>query len=436
MKLSQILRGKLDALVTERDGLLNDMTPEAFTVEVEARANAAADEIDALRARITEVEDQEVREAKAAEVRKVASGATVNEAHPVYRKGDVHGASYFRDLFNAKNGDSEARGRLVSAQETRALTTVAGAGGTFAPPLWLVEDFVALARPGRVTADLVNKQTLPEGVSSVNLPRVVTGTAVAVQATQNTNVQSTDATTDSVSSGITTIAGQQTISLQLISQSGIPFDQVILSDLARAYAASLDSQVIAGSGAAGELTGILTTSGINTHTYTDAAPAVVGAGKFYSQIVQAITPIETLRYLPPTHIVMHPRRWNWVLNALDSQNRPLVVPNGPAFNQLGTSDGAPVAENHVGTLLGIPVCIDPNIPTNLGAGTNEDRVIVMRADDLWLWETALSAASFDATYANQMSVLFRVHAFSAFIANRYPKSISVIAGTGLVAPTF
>lgn len=429
-KLLTLLEGRRANMVTERDGILDNATPETFTAEVEARSNELDGEIRALDARIAEVkatEDAEKRAAAATPTVEVKS-----EPNPVYRKDNL-GVSFFRDLFHSSRGDVDARQRLVDSQ-VRALSTTAGAGGQFAPPLWLVEDFVAYARPGRVTADLMQKDALPEGVSSINLPTVATGTATAVQATQNSAVQSTDLTTSSVSSGITTIAGQQTVAMQLLTQSGIPFDRVILADLARAYAAGLDVQVINGSGSAGQLTGILNTASINAQTYTDAAPTVVGAGKFYSQVVQAINLVNTNRFLPPTAIVMHPRRWAWVLNALDTANRPLVVPNGPAFNQLAT--GSEAAQGAAGTLLGVPVYVDPNVPTNLGAGTNQDPVIVLRTDDLWLYESALQTASFDATYANQASVLFRVLGYSAFIPNRYPKSIAVIDGTGLVTPTF
>lgn len=429
-KLLTLLEGRRANMVTERDGILDNATPETFTAEVEARSNELDGEIRALDTRIAEVkatEDAEKRAAAATPTVEVKS-----EPNPVYRK-DNPGVSFFRDLFHSSRGDVDARQRLVDSQ-VRALSTGAGAGGQFAPPLWLVEDFVAYARPGRVTADLMQKDALPEGVSSINLPTVATGTATAVQATQNSAVQSTDLTTSSVSSGITTIAGQQTVAMQLLAQSGIPFDRVILADLARAYAAEVDVQVINGSGLAGQLTGILNTASINAQTYTDAAPAVVGAGKFYSQVVQAINLVNTNRFLPPTAIVMHPRRWAWVLNALDTANRPLVVPNGPAFNQLAT--GSEAAQGAAGTLLGVPVYVDPNIPTNLGAGTNQDPVIVMRADDLWLYESALQTASFDATYANQASILFRVLGYSAFIPNRYPKSIAVINGTGTITPTF
>ena len=85
-------------------------------------------------------------------------------------------------------------------------------------------------------------------------------------------------------------------------------------------------------------------------------------------------------------------------------------------------------------MLGLPIYLDPNIPQNLGAGVNEDRVIVLRQDDCWLYESALQSTSFDATYASQNSILFRVLGYSAFIPDRYGKSVNVIAGTGMIVP--
>lgn len=397
--------------------------------------------------RISDLQEAEVREAAAA-AHHVATPAgpeardrvvKVDEPNPVYRR-DNSQVSYFKDLYAAQvSGMGEARERLVRSQESRALTTVAGAGGQFAPPLWLTEDFVALARAGRVTADLMQHDTLPEGVSSINLPTVSTGTSQAVVVTQNTAISNTDIATSSVTSGITTIAGQQVVSLQLLQQSGIPFDRVILGDLARAYATQIDLQVISGSGASGQLRGLLNGSGVGATTFTTASPALTSAtaaNSFYNKIAAAIASVHTNRFLAPTVIVMHPNRWAWVLEALDSTTRPIVTPLAYAqFNSAGSAVEAPHAEGQVGSLLGLPVFVDPNIPTNLGAGTNEDRVFVMRADDCWLYESAVQTASFDATYAAQNSILFRVLGYSAFIPDRYGKSVNVIAGTGLIAPT-
>lgn len=442
-KLLDLLEGRRTNLVTERDGILDNATPETFTPEIEARAAALDSDIAEIDGRIAEQREREAAEQRAGQI--TASTVVTREPNPVYRKGDAS-ASFFRDLTTTMCNRSDlgagsindARVRLEQSQE-RALTTVAGAGGQFAPPLWLVEDFVALARPARVAADLMNKQALPEGVSSVNLPTVATGTTVAVQATQNTAVSNTDLTTSSVTSGITTIAGQQVVSLQLLKQSGIPFDQVILSDLARAYATQLDLQVLTGSGSSGQLRGLLNGSGVGSTTFTSASPAVTSAtaaNSFYNKLISAITAVHTNRYLPPTAIIMHPVRWGWVLEALDSQTRPLVTPHAyPVLNSIGDSAATPQSQGLAGELLGLPVYIDPNIPQNLGAGTNEDRVFVVRQDDLWLYESPVEAASFDATYANQASILFRVLGYSAFIPDRYGKSVNVISGTGLVTPT-
>ena len=417
----------------------------SFTESETTEFDAGMVELKALDARIKDVQEAEAAEARAAAHRvEMGTGTTgdgvTHEPNPVYRRGDSS-TSFFRDLFNAEvKGDTASRTRLMAAQETRAgdLTTVAGAGGQFAPPLWLTQDFVALARAGRVTADLMNKDVLPSGVSSINLPTVTGGAATAVTPTQNTNVQDTAMVTSSVTSGITTISGQQIVALQLIAQSGIPFDKVVLLDLARDYATKLDVQVIAGSGAAGQLRGLLNGAGVGATTFTTATPKVTDgttpANSFYNKVISAIANVSTNRYLPPTALVMHPVRWGWLLEAVDTTGRPIVTVNVPSFNAVAGSDTYPVAQGPVGTMLGLPIYLDPNIPQNLGAGTNEDRAFVIRQDDCWLYESELQSTSFDATYASQNSILFRVLGYSAFIPDRYGKSVNVIAGTGMIVP--
>lgn len=410
---------------------------------VEQRAAVLA-EIEAMRVRVEGLEREAEQDAAVARLQAQStpvdvqrSGVQVGaEPNPVYRRDDLE-VSYFRDLFNGSvRGDEQARRRLVAAQETRAQTTTAGAGGEFAPPLWLVEDFVALARPGRITADLIGAQPLPGGVSSINIPKISGGSTVGVTQTQNTTITESNMTTTSISSGITEITGKQTVSLALLRQSGTPLDRIILSDLAEAYAVMLDQQVINGSAANGQLRGMITAG--TTVTYTSTAPAVVSttaANSFYLKILSAQAALAGTRYLPADTIVMHPRRWAWVLGALDSSNRPLVVPTGAGSNQVGVS-GSLVPQGYAGEMLGTPVYVDPNIPTNRGTGTNQDVVFVIRRGDLQLWESSVETASFDATYADQNSILYRVLGFAAFIPHRHQASVQVIDGTGLVAPTF
>jgi hypothetical protein len=98
------------------------------------------------------------------------------------------------------------------------------------------------------------------------------------------------------------------------------------------------------------------------------------------------------------------------------------------------SQGELASQGYVGTMLGLPVYVDALIPTNIGAGTNQDRIIVARFADLRLYEGNVRAEAFPQTYANQLSVFVRLYNYASFQPARYPKSISVIDGVGLVAP--
>ncbi|MEO3939222.1 phage major capsid protein [Dermatophilaceae bacterium Soc4.6] len=184
--------------------------------------------------------------------------------------------SFFRDLRHAQQGDFHAmdqlrRNNAENRLESRALGNTGGTGGSggeFAPPAWLVDEFIKLARPGRVTADLFHRADLPDGGASVNLPRVLTGTTTAAQSTQNTALSQTDLTTAALSSGVVTIGGKQVVSQQLLDQSGTAFDRVILEDLAADYARQIGTQVLTGTGAVGQLRGFLAATSTNVQTWT------------------------------------------------------------------------------------------------------------------------------------------------------------------------
>jgi HK97 family phage major capsid protein len=430
-------RSSAEGLVDRAEREHRDLTPhevEAFDDHL-ARLKGLTDHRDQILAR-TAREDAAARSRLQTGEHSMsyAPGRVLSEPS-TYRRSDPD-TSYFRDLYEARNnGSREATERLVrSDRERRALSTGATEGGEFAPPGWLVDEFIKLARPGRVAADRAQHEALPSGVSSVNLPKVATGVSVDIQAQQNTALSQTDMTTNSVSSGISTIGGKQVVSMQLLQQSGLNFDTVILGDLAGEYAKQLDLQFLSGSGTGGQLRGVTGIAG-TTVTYTDGSPSVGGAGKFYAQVAKALQAVETSRFAQPDAIIVHPRRWAWVLAASDTSNRPLVTPSGAGYNAVGTA-GAPAAEGRVGEMLGLPVYTDPNITIADGAGTDQDIVYVGRFSDCWVYESPIQAEAFTAPYADSMGVLFRLFAYSAAIPDRYPASVAVIRGTGLVTPAF
>lgn len=73
---------------------------------------------------------------------------------------------------------------------------------------------------------------------------------------------------------------------------------------------------------------------------TEASTRTVG--ELYGKLADAVQQIAAGIFMAPTHIVMHPR-WAWFAMALDTTNRPLVVPTG-GMNSLGTSDAS--ADHH------------------------------------------------------------------------------------------
>jgi hypothetical protein len=135
--------------------------------------------------------------------------------------------------------------------------------------------------------------------------------------------------------------------------------------------------------------------------------------------------------------------WYWAVDALQAGGanvhlaHPLGVKALPQPSRPGGTAGLstdPVAQGSVGSLLSLPVYTDNNVPQTKGAGT-QDENYVLRGPDVFLYESELQMESFDATYANQASLLVRALAFSAMIPDRYSASVNVIGGTGLIAPT-
>lgn len=433
----------IETLAEKRAAVQAEIEALSGTIESEARAFSADEQskFDALildaRAIDSDIERHEAadesRKASEAVAAKYGVGYAKVTDPAVYRSGGEN--SYFRDLAMANvRSDRDAVDRLVrNDKAVRAINTTDTSGGDFVPPVFLVDQFIKFARAGRVLADQTTKQALPAGTDSINLPKIATGSATAIQSSQGGAITQTDIVTSTVTGPVVTIAGGQTISLQLLEQSPVNMDEVLLQDLAADYAAKLDAQVISGSGSSGQMTGLLTVSGTNSVTYTSTQPTAAG---LYSKVADAVQQIHSKRFLPATHIFMHPRRWAFLLASVDTAGRPLVVPAaGGRFNALATS-GDVAAEGYVGDLAGVPVFVDANIPANLGASTNEDRIIVARAADAFLYEGTPKAEALAQTYGANLQVLVRMYNYAAFIGNRYVTATSVIGGTGLVSPTF
>ena len=370
------------------------------------------------------VEDEDLSEKEAI--------VEVNEPD-MYRKGGNH--SFIADAYAARQGDYKAQERVNQHQDFEARDVGTGAFTGLVVPQYLVDEFAPIARAGSPFYNAVPKQDLPAYGNKIEISRITTGSAAAEQASQNSAVQETNMDDTLLTVNVDTIAGQQDVSRQALERGGQPgfsLENIIFQDLVSAYYTKLDNLMINGSGSSGQPKGISQVSGINSTTYTDASPTVA---ELYPKLADAVQEINSNRFAPATAILMHPRRWGFLTAGVDSSNRPLVLPAGNnPDNAVGVGDAAAYGQV-VGSVLGLPVITDANIRTDLGAGT-EDAIYIAKVDDHIMFEDNLFQLKFEETNAGSLTTKMVVYGYVAFASGRYPKGISAITGTGLIAPTF
>ena len=437
-----------DAVKAEMDAVLEAVAEENrtdLTVEETEKVDALVEEARSLDTKIEKLKTQADADAKASEIRSSVAavatprvgGTTVTRESRTY--SERSDSSFFKDAYNAQfKSDFTAQDRLARHMreeeiERRDVGTAQFEGLVI--PQYLIDLAAPLARAGRPFADFAtNKMTLPPSGMTLNISRMTTGSSTAVQVTQNDAVSETDVDDTLLTVNVRTIAGQQDLSRQAIER-GTGIDVFVAADLIKSWHTTLDSQILNGAGTAGTIKG-LRASGGNAITFTSTAPTV---GLLYPKLADAIQQIQTNSFTNPTHFIMHPRRLAFLLAAVDSTNRPLVVPaaNGP-MNASGVGAGSSAYGNSGYQMMGLPIITDANIGTTYGTTTNQDEIYVVNAGEAHLWEQPGSPFTlrYDATGAGNLTIKTVVYGYAAFTAERYPLAASIISGTGLSAPTF
>lgn len=433
----------LVAVEARGDGALTSDEEAAFNAKRDA-LRAADDHLTALKAREAELVEDEVRrtaaESIAAELPAARPATTVRAGRPelTYRQDGEH--SFVSDVWASRwdRGAAERLERNTREQrgefgvESRDVGTSAFTG--FVIPQYLVDLYAELARAGAPVLNTIPAYDLPAEGMVVNVGRITTGSAVAEQASENSAVQETNIDDTLLAIDVRTYAGQQDVSRQALER-GTMVESLVMADLMADYWTKLDAAIINGAGTSGTHLGILQVSSISDTDYTDASPTVA---ELWPKLANAVQKVPSNRYAPATIIYMHPRRWGWFAAALDSQNRPLFgsYDVGNAVNSMAVGKAGEYGQV-VGTLMGLPVVSDANIPTNLG--TNEDAIIVARnLDFVFLREGDGSPRflRFEETTGGSLTTKLVVYGYSAFAAGRQPKSISTVTDTGLITPTF
>lgn len=365
--------------------------------------------------------------------------ARVGREERTYHRGnDLSGGTFIRDvaksfLYRDVQADMRLARHMDEERHERAeyLSRAAGTGAFtgLVVPQYLTDMYAPRVQALRPFADICNKHPLPPDGMTVNISRITTGSSVALQSSENSSVSNTDMDDTLLTENVQTAAGQQTLSRQAIDR-GTGIEDVVLDDLFRAYATSLDSTLL--NQATTGLTNVAATV-----TYTDTSPTVA---ELYPKLSQANASVEAglLAQAVPSHVIMHSRRWHWMNSSVGAQ--------WPFLNQPGVPVQAGGVNNGVGYNKGVrgilsngnEVIVDNNIATNLGAGTNEDEIYVVAADECHLWEDPQAPVFIRAEQpaAGSLGVLLVVYGYFAYSFRRYTNGSAKISGTGLVVPSF
>ena len=343
--------------------------------------------------------------------------------------------SFLQDLYRSQlKGDPGASERIARHQqyevEKRAIAT--GTLGGIIPPQYMVDMYARAARNGRVYADQVRHEDMPEEGQSLVVPRLTQGTGAGVQASENNALTTQDVTELDLTVPVRTAGGYIPVSRQTLERSSYS-EGILFEDLLARYNAAVDVDCLSGSGSSGHVLGVLNTAGILS-SVAGAATMTSVWPKIADVIQQINTAVGGLGYVADK-IVMHPRRWGWFESQLDSSGRPVFGINGMP-NYAPSAEGVAAGYGYVGRVHGLPVFTDANIPTNFH--TDEDVIIVMASPIVHLYEDpdGPTTLAFEQQNGTALQVQLIAYGYLGFTAGRYPAATGLVYGAGLVAPTF
>jgi HK97 family phage major capsid protein len=342
--------------------------------------------------------------------------------------------SFYSDVKSAQHEASAASAERIKSSleglEGKAMVEGTDSAGGFLVPPDVSSDLQRLRYTNSVLRGLFS--TVQVSTDEFIIPSVTSGLTAGWVA-ELAEKPAADLAFASAATNVFTAAGLAVVSNQLLKDANWSVDQLVNTDLAFRLAQLEEIAFLNGSGS-GQPRGILNTSGVGAVALTSTAVI-----DLLQAIVTAITNVYTEYKGPPDAIVMHPRTWARIASARTESGTGESFLVGPGTGLGGNRNfndqlpGYGQGALPVGSVFGFPVYTTANVPTNLGAGTNESRVIVGR------FKTGLILDREDVTYASSEHVyftsnrtVFRAEERVGFTAARYPKAFQVVGGVGLI----
>jgi HK97 family phage major capsid protein len=343
---------------------------------------------------------------------------------------EAEGKSFFADVVFARKGIPAARERLTNGMEGKALRGytlneegkamsegTANQGGYLVQPS--VERRIVLAREqDNVLRGLCSKINV--NTNAVQFDSISLTTAAGWVAELAVKPESTSMALASITASVFTAAGLATISNQLLADSNPDVDNLVIADLAKRLTALEETAFLNGSGTNQPL-GILNTPGISATSLTSTS--VSGTAGLLDAVLDSIMKVQS-NHGQPSAIVMHPRTWTRIIKDRDANGVWTIDPREDRVGSRPTG----------GTLFGVRVVLSNRIPTNLGTGTNESRVIVGDfSEALILDRQGITVDESPHVYFTSNQTVFRAEMRVGFTAARTPAAFDIIGGAGLAA---
>ena len=208
------------------------------------------------------------------------------------------GAEFERDcsIEIAERLDKTPQGFYVPFDVQREMTTAVGGVGAVGTD-HLAGSFIDALRSKSIVMGL-GAQTLEGLVGNVDIPRLDAG-ATFYWIAEGADVTDGDATIGSVNLSPKTIAGSVPMTRRLLKQSAPSVEAIIRNDLVLGAAIAIDAAAIGGSGAAGQPTGIINQTGVNSIAVADAGmiPTFAEAVAFETAIAVDNADVSTMAYV-------------------------------------------------------------------------------------------------------------------------------------------
>ena len=294
-------------------------------------------------------------------------------------------------------------GRLPD--EARALSVGTGTAGGFLVPTPLSARIIDLAR-NQTRVVQAGAVTIPMDEATLKIARV-SGDGSAAWKVENAAITASDMTFEQVTFTARTLVAMVKASVELMEDA--VDTGVVERSLSAALALELDRAALRGSGTPPEPEGILNQTGVTV-------TAGIGTPADYSELSQAIQDVRALNH-EPNAILFSARDAGHYDRLQDSTNQPMMPPPSVAA---------------------IRKLVTNQIPTNLGAGTNESEIYVGDFSQLMLGmrrqivvEVSRQAADGTEGAFTNLQVWIRAY-LRADVQLAHPEAFNVLTGVTVV----